>query len=77
MDNMFCYQCEQTAGCSGCTGSRGVCGKTADVSNLQDVLTGSWWIIVIPGVFLVATLLSLTEIGNTVRKRANRSRRIL
>ena len=41
MDNMFCYQCEQTAGCSGCTGSRGVCGKTADVSNLQDVLTGA------------------------------------
>ena len=28
------------------------------------LLTGSWWIIVIPGVFLVATLLSLTEIGN-------------
>ena len=77
MDNMFCYQCEQTAGCSGCTGSRGVCGKTADVANLQDVLTGSWWIIVIPGVFLVATLLSLTEIGNAVRKRANRSLRIL
>ena len=41
------------------------------------LLTGSWWIIVIPGVFLVATLLSLTEIGNAVRKRANRSRRIL
>ena len=41
MDNMFCYQCEQTAGCSGCTGSRGVCGKTADVANLQDVLTGA------------------------------------
>ena len=41
------------------------------------LLTGSWWIIVIPGVFLVATLLSLTEIGNADRKRANRSRRIL
>ena len=41
------------------------------------LLTGSWWIIVIPGVFLVPTLLSLTEIGNAVRKRANRSRRIL
>ena len=41
MDNMFCYQCEQTAGCSGCTGSRGICGKTADVANLQDALTGA------------------------------------
>ncbi len=24
---MFCYQCEQTAGCNGCTGAAGVCGK--------------------------------------------------
>lgn len=36
---MFCFQCEQTAGCSGCMGSRGVCGKPADVANLQDQLT--------------------------------------
>ncbi len=29
MENkMFCFQCEQTAGCSGCTGKVGVCGKT-------------------------------------------------
>ena len=42
MDNkMFCFQCEQTAGCSGCTGSAGVCGKSADVANLQDKLTGA------------------------------------
>ena len=41
MENMFCYQCEQTANCSGCTGNRGVCGKTADVANLQDALTGA------------------------------------
>ena len=42
MDNkMFCFQCEQTAGCSGCTGCAGVCGKSADVANLQDKLTGS------------------------------------
>ena len=38
---MFCFQCEQTAGCSGCTGCAGVCGKSADVANLQDKLTGS------------------------------------
>ena len=42
MDNkMFCFQCEQTAGCNGCTGITGVCGKTADVANLQDELTGA------------------------------------
>ena len=34
---MFCYQCEQTAGGQGCT-KVGVCGKTAEVANLQDLL---------------------------------------
>ena len=38
---MFCYQCEQTAGCSGCTGRAGVCGKQADTAGLQDALTGA------------------------------------
>ncbi|GLG89607.1 hydroxylamine reductase [Sellimonas catena] len=38
---MFCYQCEQTAGCSGCTGKAGVCGKTARTAGLQDELTGA------------------------------------
>ena len=38
---MFCFQCEQTAGCSGCTGKAGVCGKTADTAALQDELTGA------------------------------------
>ena len=38
---MFCFQCEQTAGCSGCTGKAGVCGKTADTAALQDKLTGA------------------------------------
>ena len=38
---MFCFQCEQTAGCTGCTGKAGVCGKTADVAELQDELTGA------------------------------------
>ena len=42
MDNkMFCFQCEQTAGCTGCTGNAGVCGKTADIAHLQDELTGA------------------------------------
>ena len=35
--NMFCYQCQETAKGTGCT-LRGVCGKTAQVSNLQDLL---------------------------------------
>ncbi|SDW89359.1 hydroxylamine reductase [Lachnospiraceae bacterium KHCPX20] len=38
MENtMFCYQCQETAGCSGCT-KAGVCGKTPEVANLQDLL---------------------------------------
>ncbi len=40
MNKMFCFQCEQTAKCTGCT-QIGVCGKTADVANLQDELTSS------------------------------------
>lgn len=34
---MFCYQCQETAGCRGCTQS-GVCGKTPDVAAMQDLL---------------------------------------
>ncbi|MCI1273299.1 MAG: hydroxylamine reductase [Clostridiaceae bacterium] len=40
MNKMFCFQCEQTAKCQGCTFG-GVCGKTADIANLQDKLTSS------------------------------------
>lgn len=35
--NMFCYQCQETAGCKGCTVS-GVCGKKPDVAAMQDLL---------------------------------------
>ncbi|MCT4662011.1 MAG: hydroxylamine reductase [Tissierellales bacterium] len=35
--SMFCYQCQETAKNTGCT-VRGVCGKTAEVANLQDLL---------------------------------------
>ena len=38
---MFCFQCEQTAGCTGCTGKAGVCGKNEAVAALQDELTGA------------------------------------
>lgn len=38
MENkMFCYQCQETAGCAGCTVS-GVCGKKPDVALMQDLL---------------------------------------
>lgn len=40
-DKMFCFQCEQTAGCTGCTGNAGVCGKRAETAELQDKLTGA------------------------------------
>ena len=35
--SMFCFQCQETAGCTGCT-KVGVCGKQPDVANLQDLL---------------------------------------
>ena len=37
MGNMFCFQCQETSKNTGCT-IKGVCGKTADVANLQDLL---------------------------------------
>ncbi len=38
MENkMFCYQCQETAGCSGCT-QAGVCGKSPEVAAMQDLL---------------------------------------
>lgn len=40
-NKMFCFQCEQTAGCTGCTGNAGVCGKPFEVAFDQDELTGA------------------------------------
>ena len=40
-NQMFCFQCEQTAGCKACTGASGVCGKKANIAELQDKLTGT------------------------------------
>lgn len=45
-NNMFCFQCEQTAGnlesnCRGCKSNAGICGKKSDVARLQDELTGA------------------------------------
>lgn len=39
-NSMFCFQCEQTAGCTSCTRA-GVCGKSAMTAKLQDTLTGA------------------------------------
>ena len=36
-NNMFCFQCQETAGCTGCT-RVGVCGKSATTATLQDLL---------------------------------------
>ena len=52
MENqMFCYQCQETAGCAGCT-VRGVCGKTAETARMQDLL-----IYVTKGISAVTTKL--------------------
>ncbi len=48
--SMFCYQCQETAKGTGCT-AVGVCGKTDEVSNLQDLL-----IFVVKGVSFLAHL---------------------
>ena len=40
-EQMFCFQCEQTAKCEACTGRAGVCGKPLDVAVAQDELTGA------------------------------------
>ena len=41
MNEMFCFQCEQTAGGRSCTGRQGVCGKSSANAGLQDELTGA------------------------------------
>ena len=52
MENkMFCYQCQETAGCKGCT-AVGVCGKKPNVANMQDLL-----IYVTKGLAFVTTCL--------------------
>ena len=41
MQEMFCFQCQQTAHNTGCDGKAGVCGKKADTANYQDTLIGA------------------------------------
>ena len=47
--SMFCYQCQETAGCKGCT-VKGVCGKTEDLAKLQDLL-----VYIVRGISAVST----------------------
>lgn len=46
-------------------------GSMLSLAN-KALITNSWWVIVFPGVFLVITLLCITELGNYLRKEANR-----
>lgn len=64
MDNMmFCYQCQETAGCTGCT-KFGVCGKSPDLARMQDLL-----IYVTKGLSAVTT--RLREQGQTITAEVN------
>ena len=60
---MFCYQCQETAGCSGCTLS-GVCGKKPDVAAMQDLL-----VYVTKGISAITT--QLRKEGTTVSTDIN------
>lgn len=60
---MFCYQCQETAGCKGCTMS-GVCGKKHDVAAMQDLL-----VYVTKGISAVTT--ALRQEGKKVSAEIN------
>ncbi|WP_297233653.1 hydroxylamine reductase [uncultured Flavonifractor sp.] len=61
--NMFCYQCQETAGCKGCT-RVGVCGKQPDVAAMQDLL-----VYVTKGLSAVTT--AMREQGAAVETAVN------
>ena len=46
---MFCYQCQETAQGIGCT-QRGICGKSGDLANMQDLL-----VYVVKGISIFST----------------------
>ncbi len=62
-ENMFCYQCQETAKGSGCT-VKGVCGKTSTTSNNMDLL-----LFVVRGVSVVAT--ELRKAGKSIAPEVN------
>jgi hydroxylamine reductase len=61
--DMFCFQCEQTAGGKGCAGKAGVCGKSAGTAFLQDKLTGE--------------LITLAKVANRHKPSAHTQRLML
>lgn len=60
---MFCYQCQETAGCKGCTMS-GICGKEPDVAAMQDLL-----VYVTKGISAITT--ALRQEGKQVSAKIN------
>ena len=60
---MFCYQCQETAGCKGCTMS-GICGKKPDVAAMQDLL-----VYVTKGISAITT--ALRQEGKQVSVKIN------
>ena len=64
MENkMFCYQCQETAGCTGCT-QAGVCGKSPELAKIQDLL-----VYVTKGLSVVTT--ALRAQGDKISEEVN------
>ena len=63
MNEMFCFQCQQTAHNTGCEGKVGVCGKKSDTSNYQDEIVGA--------------LIALANAEQSGRKTENTDRLVL
>ena len=62
-NKMFCYQCQETAGCTGCT-KMGVCGKTPEIAAMQDLL-----VFTTKGLSAVTT--QLRKEGKSIPKEIN------
>ena len=60
MKNMFCFQCEQTAGSIACTGKAGVCGKKENTAALQDELTGE--------LIALANIIDLNKVNASIHR---------
>lgn len=62
-NKMFCYQCQETAGCTGCT-KMGVCGKTPEIAAMQDLL-----VFTTKGLSAITT--QLRKEGKSISKEIN------
>lgn len=91
MSQMFCFQCEQTAGCTGCTGKAGVCGKSAETARLQDELTGELIALAkvgyaqevteeVPALLMEGLFMTITNVNfdnDAIRSMTNKVRRAI